>query len=1266
MNKLLTLVFVGLFLVVPFVFAAPTSTTVQNLYITALKSAGNPCLVIGATGLIATSTCGTGGVGGTTTTIAGLQPATDIFLLSMGDGLTIATSAPGTITLTNNGVLSLVAGGGVTVNNATGTVTLGTSGLQGTISFPLSYASTTHISFPIPYASTTGIQDTLSFPLAYGSTTHISFPIPYASTTGVQNTLSWPLPSGSTTEADPIYSANSYAVGMDQGVATSDSPSFATSLTVSGASPSIISGNGGENSFGGSSAIFYNVAGVAIQFADDAVGTNPFGYLRGDTENGVALTGGDNDVLSIWVASTSGVVSLSKDNGITNAILDISNINESRTFSFPDNTGYLIAVTGTATGTDNQIVKMAGGVPVWGTDDNTGGGGATTTINTVDGPTFLFKTGANDTNIGLALASSSNLFTWTPSWIGTLADARITSAANWNSKATSSITISAGLGLSGGGDLTANRTLTLNMAGITCGGTDKVSSISATGTAICTTDQTGGGSGGGLTSSTPFSIGYVPYATTVNSLTNSAIFQSNGSVGIGTTTPVLKLGIEGGIYANEAWGSGASLPTDLYSSGDRAIMFWYPKLAAFGAFERDTGSQLESSIGGASALFGYNNTASGYASFVGGYNNKVIGDYTVSFGSENTVDGDYNSIFGYNNVTTGTARFASILGNRNRVGGGGSTNAEEGFAIGFNNVVEGNNAGALGEGNQVLVDPFSQSPQDSIAIGDSNVISTVEGIAIGAGNKVSDDVYGIGSGVAIGNTNISSGTQAMSYGKWVSTVAKNALTFGIGVNASKSLLNTTNNSIYFGSSSTVPTLVITGNITNSLTGTGNVGIATTNPSSTLHVLGNAIVSGITTTTNLSIGALSGILKGTGGVVSTATQGTDYGIINQLGGVSTSTIALVAGTNISIATTSNSITINSTGGGSFTTTTINGLSTTAYIFNSSSTPLVIATSAPGTVQWGVAGGYEIPTTASTSAWNTDNVGAGGTTTTINGVNGPAFVFLQGTNDTNITLALASSTNEFTWTVDWTGTLADDRIASAATWNGMTPSSTQVIAGTGMVGGGALTGNVTLTNNGVLSLTGGGGVTVSSATGTVTLGTSGLQTTLSFPLAYGSTTHISFPIPLASTTGIQGTISFPLGVASTSLTAGRSLTLTTNDIAIDSEVFTPMLAGVLTNVSTTDSGVIRWKRPLAFTITRISCDTSVGTTTIQLDERAEATPNTAGTDVMTGGLICDTNTEATTTFANATIAANALLNLDVDGISNYTTTTLHIYAEYTIDD
>ena len=63
-------------------------------------------------------------------------------------------------------------------------------------------------------------------------------------------------------------------------------------------------------------------------------------------------------------------------------------------------------------------------------------------------------------------------------------------------------TITAGTGLTGGGDLSANRTLTLSLNGGTdqnCLGTDKATGITAAGILTCGTDQTGS-AGGGITS----------------------------------------------------------------------------------------------------------------------------------------------------------------------------------------------------------------------------------------------------------------------------------------------------------------------------------------------------------------------------------------------------------------------------------------------------------------------------------------------------------------------------------------------------------------------------------------------------------------------------------------------------------------------------------------------------------------------------------------------------------------------------------------------
>lgn len=84
--------------------------------------------------------------------------------------------------------------------------------------------------------------------------------------------------------------------------------------------------------------------------------------------------------------------------------------------------------------------------------------------------------------------------------------------------------------------------------------------------------------------------------------------------------------------------------------------------------------------------------------------------------------------------------------------------------------------------------------------------------------------------------------------------------------------------------------------------------------------------------------------------------------------------------------------------------------------------------------------------------------------------------------------------------------------------------------------------------------------------------------------------------------------------------------------------------------------------AVTVQRVWCSTDTGTATIQLDERAEATPNTAGTNVMTASLVCDNDTQATTTFTNATIAQFVPVNLQITATSGTPTVVrIHIAAQ-----
>jgi len=125
-----------------------------------------------------------------------------------------------------------------------------------------------------------------------------------------------------------------------------------------------------------------------------------------------------------------------------------------------------------------------------------GSGSATTTINGVDGPNFTLTATSSGATLGwsgqqLTIPQNISFFT---------NDSSYATSGDVSLKADKSTTITASTGLTGGGDLSANRSISLNINGgaaQTCTGTDKVSALSATGIVTCTADT---GGGGGITS----------------------------------------------------------------------------------------------------------------------------------------------------------------------------------------------------------------------------------------------------------------------------------------------------------------------------------------------------------------------------------------------------------------------------------------------------------------------------------------------------------------------------------------------------------------------------------------------------------------------------------------------------------------------------------------------------------------------------------------------------------------------------------------------
>jgi hypothetical protein len=136
--------------------------------------------------------------------------------------------------------------------------------------------------------------------------------------------------------------------------------------------------------------------------------------------------------------------------------------------------------------------------------------------------------------------------------------------------------------------------------------------------------------------------------------------------------------------------------------------------------------------------------------------------------------------------------------------------------------------------------------------------------------------------------------------------------------------------------------------------------------------------------------------------------------------------------------------------------------------------------------------------------------------------------------------------------------------------------------------------------------------------------------------------------------------------TNLVAGRSLsTSTVGQIDADAELYTKSFSIPIKNSTTTSNPAAQHSPPIAITITKVKCSSSSGTTTIQFDERAETTQWTAGTDVLSAVLECGTTVASTTAFANAGIAANAWISLDIDAVAGGSTTT-SINVSYTVND
>ena len=154
-----------------------------------------------------------------------------------------------------------------------------------------------------------------------------------------------------------------------------------------------------------------------------------------------------------------------------------------------------------------------------------------------------------------------------------------------------------------------------------------------------------------------------------------------------------------------------------------------------------------------------------------------------------------------------------------------------------------------------------------------------------------------------------------------------------------------------------------------------------------------------------------------------------------------------------------------------------------------------------------------------------------------------------------------------------------------------------------------------------------------------------------------------------TGTGSTLTGLMRGSATAMTAaelsGAVTTSGSNATVLATKYLTWMKDVTIDAPVTGDSNKVQWYFGQAITITRVACSVGAATSiTIQFDERAEATPNTAGTNVLTATLDCTTTSGTTTSFTNATIAARVPLNLQITAVTG-TPGSARIHIEYTVD-
>lgn len=235
---------------------------------------------------------------------------------------------------------------------------------------------------------------------------------------------------------------------------------------------------------------------------------------------------------------------------------------------------------------------------------------------------------------------------------------------------------------------------------------------------------------------------YIPIWTSSNSLSSSVIYQTGGSVGVGTTSPVAALDVNGSVNAGASYGIGGS--TVLYT-GSPSLRSVFVGQGAGSLNSRGNENSFVGNLAGNSNAAGGGNSFFGYESGVSnsaGGSNSFFG---AQSGASNT-SGAYNTFLGWQaGATNGTGINNSFFGSQ---AGYANTTGSSNISIGAN---AGGSDNTNGGGNIFV---GVKAGYNNASGGGNTIIGFSAGVSNTSGSYNLFDGYGAGEYNTTGSNNI--------------------------------------------------------------------------------------------------------------------------------------------------------------------------------------------------------------------------------------------------------------------------------------------------------------------------------------------------------------------------------------------------------------------------------------------------------------------------------------------------------------------------------